>query len=223
MFGETAAKLLLYIAPVLQSDLLQYNYDSPQIADLLAEKAGIVFSYLPRKYREIYKARVERLVVVDFAFDGQTSVAAPFTAMTNVLGFVNPCGCLRELKEATTTVVTPNAGNLDFSALSLGDRLVISFDNDMSSVEIKPLIWAVNVLAAMDLLSIISGDTTTGDLIPRIRSDSERVGAWLEALRMHKDGERVIIQELEYNFWHGEKLALDVHDWPFESKQKWVS
>lgn len=209
MYGETVSKLLLYLAPLVEADLVDYGYNTTALENLLAEKAAIVYSYLPRRYRAIYQGRVYRLVVVPFAYAGQVSVIAPFSSMSSIVGYLNPIGKLAELIDAETTAVVYDSPNLTFSALSKGDVLVVDFDNVMSGFDVPALIWATTVLAAIDLMSIISGELESAELIPRIRADGERVFRWLEALNSPNLEDRVIIKELEYDFWEGEKTFAE--------------
>ena len=127
--------------------------------------------------------------------------------MSSVVGYLNPTGKISELPDAETVTVTVAGSppDLGFSALSLGDKLVIDFNNAMSSYEVLPLIWAVNVLAAIDLLSIITGNLAEADIIERVRTDGERVFRWLEALNSPVLEDRVILRQLEYDFWEGER------------------
>ena len=205
MFGETAAKLLLYLAPIEAADLVAYGYTTAELENLLAEKAEIVFSYMPRRYRAFYRRRVFRLLVIPFAYEGQIIVASPFPSVSNALGYLNPTGEIDDLKDAENIDITVNLSQVrfEFDALSLGDQVVIDFDNNMSSFEVLPLIWATNVLAAIDVMAIISGETRTGQLIPRIKADSDRIFPWLEALNSPNLEDRVIIKSLELDFWEG--------------------
>jgi len=212
MFGQSFENLLLYLAPIQAVDLENYGYTEQDLTNLLTEKAEIVFSYMPEKYRRAYASRVHRLIVIDFAKSGQTSVAMPFPSMSNVIGFVNPSGSVSDLADYTAVSVTVNSPNLQFSALSLGDRLIIDFDNVLSGTEILPLCWACNVLASIDLLSIIAGDNRTGAVVERVKLDGERVFNWLTALNSPVTGDRVIIRKLEYQYWDGDKTYLSVMD-----------
>lgn len=212
MFGQSVEKLLLYLAPLQAEDLENYGYSESALGELLSEKAAIVFSYMPEKYRRAYAARVNRLIVVDFAKSGQTSVAAPFPSMSSVIGFVNPSGSVQDLRDYVPISVTVSLSNLNFTALSLGDKLIIDFDNVLAGTEILSLIWACNVLASIDLLSIIAGDSRTGAVVERVKLDGDRVFNWLTALNSPVSGDRVIIKELEYNYWDGDKTFLSVLD-----------
>lgn len=213
MFGETVAKLLLYLAPLESADLVEYGYTSTELENLLDEKAGIVFSYLPRRYRALYKDRVFRFLIIPYAYAGQEYVDAPFPSISNAIGYKNPTGDIDDLKDADSVAITVNLSQVrfEFAALELGDQIVCDFDNVMTSYTVKPLIWATNVLAAIDIMASISGETKTGALIPRIRSDSERVFAWLEALNSPTIEDRLVLKDLEFEFWEGKPRTFGVN------------
>lgn len=218
MFGQSVESLLLYLAPLQAEDIENYGYSESALANLLNEKAAIVFSYLPEKYRRAYASRVHRLILIEFAKDGQTSIVAPFSSMSNVIGFVNPSGQISDLKDFTPISITVDSPNLAFEALALGDKVIIDFDNVLSGTEILPLCWACNVLASIDLLSIIAGDSRTGSVVERVKLDSERVFNWLTALNSPVSGDRVIIKELEYDYWDGDKNFLSLLDEVLKNK-----
>ena len=209
MFGETTTALILYLAPVSAAHLAAYGFTTGVLEDILDEKASIVFSYMPARYRRLYAARVLRMVVVEAARSGQTTVAMPFPSMSNVVGYVNPAGDITDFYDDNTAVaVTAAYPTLSFTALAAGDRLVIDFDNVMSAFDVPTLAWATKVLAAIDLLGTISGDLETGELIPRVKNDAQRVFAWLEALNSSAPGDRLIVKELEQQFYDGSPTAL---------------
>lgn len=212
MFGETVANLLLYLAPVEQEDLTEYGFDNTALTALLAEKADIVFSFLPKKYRCLYEGRVYRLVLEKFGYAGQTSVTAPFPEMTEIIGYLNPPALLDDFADAEIIDVAEDSGNLEFTALEKGDIVVIDFNNDMSGFSVPALAWAVKVLAAIDLQATLSGDLKTGELVPRIQFDAGKVFPWLEALSNHnKTSDRVVIRQLEKRFWEGKNnFAQDI-------------
>lgn len=198
MFGSTVDKLMLYLAPLVSSDFVSYGYSEVNLEALLEEKELIVYSYLPPKYQVFYSGRVYKLILEKYAYTGQTEKPAPIGPESNIVGYINPD--IDNFDDCETVAVTNNAGILEFSALERGDMLVIDFDIDMSTIDVSPLIWATNVLAAIDLMSIISGDTVGADILPRVKADSERVFAWLDALRNINDCDRVKIKELEFEF-----------------------
>ncbi|NUM33406.1 MAG: hypothetical protein HUU50_02585 [Candidatus Brocadiae bacterium] len=215
MFGQSVEKLLLYLAPIQVDDLDGYGYTVSFLEDLLSEKADIVFSYLPYSYRRAYASRVRGLVLIEFAKSGQTSIAMPFPSMSNVIGFLNPTGTIEDLRDESPVPIAVNSPNLSFSPLSMGDKLVIDFDNVLSGKFIKPLIWACNVLAAIDILSIISGDSRTGTVVERVKTDGERIFAWLSALNAKDKRDRLVIRDLEFEYWDG-------HYSPLENFEKYI-
>jgi hypothetical protein len=211
LFGTSTTKLLRYLAPLEAEDFVEYGYNSDALEEILEEKAEIVFSYLPNKYRLLYKERVHRLVLVEYAYSGQDSIKTPFPSMENVVAYLNPSGKVSELKSQETIEVTVDDGMgvINFAELTLGDMVVIDFDSMIESLEIKPLVWASNVLASADLMSTIAGDTKTATILPRVRSDAERVFPWLQALNSINPDDRLIIKDLEFCFWEGDKTFSD--------------
>lgn len=214
MYGETVSDLMLYLAPVSGSSLADFGYDNTNLQKLLDEKADLVFSYLPRKYRRLYTARVYRLILVAFCYAGQVAFTKPFPAMTNLVGYKNPSEDLKELKDAENIVITDAGATLTFPALAKGDLVVIDFSNDMSAVSVPPLAWATKVLAAIDILKIFTGETKSGALFPRIKEEAERVFPWLESLNnFQSPGDRHIVRRLEYSFYEGGRnFAKDLDD-----------
>lgn len=215
MFGESTTTLILYLAPVTAAQLAAYGFTTGVLEDLLEEKASIVFSYLPIRYRRLYSARVLRMLVVPAAYAGQTSVAAPFSLMSNLVGFVNPSGEVNEFYVNNTPVIVSTSSpslTLTFDALSVGDKLYVDFDNNLTGYAVPGLAWATKVIAAIDLLSTISGDLESGELIPRIKADGDRVFAWLEGLNANAPNDRIIIKELEFQFYDGSQSLMAFSD-----------
>ena len=199
MFGQTVDKLMLYLAPLEASDFINYGYSNINLEALLDEKALIVYSYLPPKYQTFYSGRVYRLILEKSAYSGQTTKQSPIVNASNITGYLNPSA--DDFDSSDTIAIVNNAGTLEFTARDRGDVIVIDFDCDMSTVDILALVWAVNALAAIDLMSIISGDTKGASILPRVESDSKRVIPWLEALKNINDTDRIRIRELEYEIF----------------------
>lgn len=211
LFGVTTDKFIRYLAPIEYSDLIEYGFGSDNLEELLTEKSEIVFSYLPRKYRNQYQERVENLILVTHAYDGQDHVKTPYTGMSNVVAYLNPSTEMSEKASWTTTAVTVDdgLGRIDFTTpLVRGDKVVIDFDSVLEDVSIRPLVWAVNVLAGIDILSMVAGDTKTAQILPRVKFDSERVFPWLQALNSPSMEDRVIVKDLEFDFYEGEKNVI---------------
>ncbi len=204
MFGESADDLIKYLSPLDADSLGDFGFDETELETLLGEKADIVFSYLPRKYRTLYEPRVFRLLLIPCAYDGQEEIPAPLVGMSNIVGYLNPADDLKDFVDSETITITPDGSALTFSPLSKGDILVVDFNNDMSSVVVPSLAWATKVLAAIDIMAMISGEYKSGTMAPRIQSDYDKVFPWLQALNnSEKPGDRVIVRQLEHQFWEG--------------------
>ena len=204
LFGVTDAELLQYLAPKNDTDLANFGYDNTKRVELLDEKAEIVFSYLPQNYRRLYEFRVYRIVVVEFAYEGQTEANDIFTA-TNIKGYVNPSGTVEDLRNATAVPITDTGSVWNFSALSQGDVLIADFTHDFTNHEIKPLRWATRVLAALEIISQLSEEIENGELVERVMEEGKKVFPWLQALNSSDPGDKVIIKELEKQFWDGDE------------------
>jgi len=205
LFGTSTSKLLRYLAPLEAADLVEYGFSTLTLEELLEEKAEIVYSYLPERYRCFFANRVHRLVLVEFAYADQDTASVPFVGMANVTGYLNPTGELEDLpdSESIACVVDDGLGVITFPDLDLGDMIVIDFDLDMDDIEIRPLSWASNVLAAADIMSSVAGDTKTANVLPRVKNDLDRIFPWLGALNSPSLDDRVVIKTLEYLFWTG--------------------
>ncbi len=204
LFGETIADLKKYITPVDDDSLSDYGFDSTALTALLDEKADLVFSYLPPKYRVFWQARVHKLELVKCAFEGQASAPKPIGCGSDIVGYINPPNELRDFTDSEVVSVTASGANLVFSALEKFDVLVIDYTPSMSGVSIPALAWAAKVLAAGDLMAIISGDFKTGEIPPRLEHDFNKIMPWLKALNNPENNQdRIIVRQLEYNFWQG--------------------
>lgn len=212
LFGATKELLLLRLAPITDSVLSDFGYDSSALDDLVQEKAEIVFSYLPARYRALFESRIYRVLVVKRAFEGQTTahIKLPGT-LSNFVCFKNPeiVDGESSLNSVDTVGVSGYSSNtLTFSsALSKGDVIVADFDQSgMDSATIKPLRHAAISLACVELLSVVSGELRNGTLPARVEMEAKKAYMWLEALNNNREGERAIIKELEIDFWESESL-----------------
>jgi hypothetical protein len=216
MFGETVSDLILYLAPKNQSDLDTWGFTSTKLEKLLQNDAAWVFSYLPGNVRRLYGGRVYRLILVDFAQDGQTSVSKPFQGIThsNIVGYKNPSGSLEDFRgDHTPLTVTENSGNLEFSALESGDRLIIDFDIDLDPFYVPVLSQAVIAITAARLLRVFSENLETADIFPRVDSELTPVQEFLRAVNAaDRTGRRVVIKELDFDFWDGDFDFSEVID-----------
>lgn len=197
MFAVTVTSIIDYLFPKDQTELDTLGFSSEKITSLIEEKSDVVYSYLPERYKKFFRGRVLGLIAVESAYDGQTSIAAPFPTATNIKSSRNGGA-----KESISTSST-----WTFSELSEGDKLVVDFDIDITQVSIPALASAVKSLVAAEILKVASENIQDGSIIERVRTE-ENIVEWLENLRSNEIKKAVSIRQLDYKFTEDESILI---------------
>lgn len=223
LFGATTQFVLDKVAPISQGDLANFGYDSTRITELIEEKALLVFSYLPEKYRVLFNSRIYGIILEKRAFQGQTTVdiAIPAT-LSNFVCYKNPdiIDADKGLLVASNVSATYSAGVVTFSTeLSAGDVIVADFSQSgMDSATIRELRWATISLCVGELLGIVSSEIETGNVAPFSSMQLEKTLKWLEAIKKNTR-DRIVLKDLELEFWQSPNVLNRVSEFAYESTE----